>query len=91
LRDTESLLLGGKGFAIDFFLLGQKLNRGLIDPRVITERLRSRYYAAIQTEGIDGTSSRLPPSINREIADNYEVVATRDNGALLIPRTKPRR
>ena len=82
----------GKGFEIDFNLLGQKLNQGLIDPRVVTERLRNRYYAAIQTERIDGTSFRLPPNINREIADNYEVVqATRDDGAVLIPRTKPRR
>jgi hypothetical protein len=77
----------GKGFEIDFFLLGQKLNQGLIDPRLVTERLRSRYYAAIQTEAKDGTNFRLPPSINREIADNYKVMRTAPNeGAVLIPQ-----
>src|SRR5262249_4557838 len=60
----------GKGFEIDFFLLGQKLNQGLIDPRAVTERLRSHYYAAIQIEIPDGISRRLPLSINREIAEN---------------------
>jgi hypothetical protein len=74
----------GKGFEIDFFLLGQKLQQGLVDPHVITERLRSRYYAAIQTHAIDG-KSLLPLGINREIADNYEVVR-KALGAVLTPR-----
>jgi hypothetical protein len=77
----------GKGFEIDFFLLGQKLNQGLIDPRAVTERLRSHYYAAIQIEIPDGISRRLPPSINREIAENYEIVqVTQHVGAVLVPR-----
>jgi hypothetical protein len=77
----------GKGFEIDFFQLGQKLNQGFMDPRVVTERLRSHYYAAIQTEANDGRSWRLPPGINQEIADNYEVERTTpDEGALLLPR-----
>jgi hypothetical protein len=77
----------GKGFEIDFFLLGQKLNQGFVEPHLVTERIRSRYYAAIQTEAKDGTSVRLPVSINREIADNYEVVRTTPHeGAVLVPR-----
>jgi hypothetical protein len=85
----EDLILcywAGKGFEIDFFLLGQKLQQGLIDPRVVTERLRSRYYAAIQTMANDGRSGRLPTSINREIADDYEVARTGPEGAVLVPR-----
>jgi hypothetical protein len=74
----------GKGFEIDFFLLGQKLNQGLVEPHLVTERIRSRYYAAIQTGAKDGAIF-LPVSINREIADNYEVVRT-TTGAVLVPR-----
>jgi hypothetical protein len=75
----------GKSFEIDFFFLGQKLWHGVIDPSLVTNRLRSHYYTAIQTESDDGTSSRLPLSINRAIADNYEV-KTPGRGAVLIPR-----
>jgi hypothetical protein len=75
----------GKGFEIDYFLLGQKLNQGLVEPHLVTERISSRYYAAIQTAAKDGTSFFLPVSINREIADNYEVVRT-TTGAVLVPR-----
>jgi hypothetical protein len=75
----------GKGFEIDFFLLGQKLKQGFIDPGLVTERLRNRYYAAIQTDASNGKSSSLPESINREIADNYEVIRT-TVGAVLTPR-----
>jgi hypothetical protein len=78
----------GKGFEIDFFQLGQKLNQGRMDPRLVAERLRTRYYAAIQTEAKDGRSWRLPPGINQEVADDYEVERTTpDEGALLLPRT----
>jgi hypothetical protein len=77
----------GKGYEIDWFWLGQKLNQRVIDPRAVTDRLRNRYYAAIQTYGNNGTSYRLPPSINQEIADNYEVVRM-GQGAVLIPRRR---
>ena len=86
-EDLSLCYWAGKGFEIDFFLTGQKLNRGLIKPRMVTERLRSRYYAAIQTDANDGNSPSLPPSINREIADNYEVVHT-TLSAVLTPRPR---
>ena len=75
----------GKGFEIDFFLLGQKLSQGLIDPRTVIQQVRSHYYAAIQTNEIDGKSVNLPLNINREITDNYETVRT-TMGAVLVPR-----
>ena len=84
-EDLSFCYWAGKGFEIDFFLLGEKLKQGSIDPRTVTERLRSHYYAAIQTDTTDGESFRLPDGINREIADNYEVVRT-TLGAVLTPR-----
>jgi hypothetical protein len=86
-EDLSLCYWAGKGFEIDFFLTGQKLSRGLIKPRIVTERLRSRYYAAIQTDSIDGKSPSLPPGINREIEDNYEVVWT-TLSAVLTPRPR---
>ena len=77
----------GKAFEIDFFMVGQKITLGLMDPRVVTARLRTHYFAAIQTEAEDGRSFRLPPDINRELADNYEVVRSGSAGAVLVPRT----
>jgi hypothetical protein len=40
-EDLSLSYWAGKGFEIDFFLVGQKLEQGLIDPRVVTERLRT--------------------------------------------------
>jgi hypothetical protein len=85
-EDLNFCYWAGKGFEIDFFLLGQKLEQGFINPRVVTELLRNHYYAAIQTMAIDGSSSRLPSGINREIAANYELVRTGTEGAVLLPR-----
>jgi hypothetical protein len=53
---------------------------------VVTERLRTGYYAAIQTMANDGSSGRLPSEINREIAADYKVVRTGSEGAVLTPR-----
>jgi hypothetical protein len=78
----------GKSLEIDFFVLGQKVRRGLIDPSMITERLRSRYYTAIQTDAKDGTISQLSVSINQAIEDNYEVARTSTKGAVLTPRRR---
>ena len=85
-EDLSLCYWAGKGFEIDFFLAGQKLEQGLVDPRVVTERLRTGYYAAIQTMAKDGSSNRLPPAIDREIADDYKVVRTGSEGAVLAPR-----
>jgi len=85
-EDLSLCYWAGKGFEIDFFLVGQKLEQGFIDPHVVTERLRAHYYAAIQTMAKDGSSGRLPQYINREIADDYEVVRTGPEGAVLAPR-----
>ena len=85
-EDLSLCYWAGKGFEIDFFLVGQKLEQGLIDPGVVTERLRTGYYAAIQTMANDGSSNRLPPDINREIAADYKVVRTGPEGAVLAPR-----
>lgn len=76
----------GKGFEIDFFETGQKLERGFIEPHVVIDRLRSHYYAAIQTFAKDGASLRLPEVINSEIARDYEVMRTGAEGAVLVPR-----
>lgn len=84
-EDLSLCYWAGKNFEIDFFLLGQKLNQGLIDPHVVIQQLKSHYYAAIQTNEIDGKSVNLPLNINREIADSYEVVRT-TMGAVLVPR-----
>ena len=87
-EDLSRCYWAGKAFEIDFFMLGQELDRGFIDPRVVTERLRNHYFAAIQIEARNGRSYRLPPDINRELADDYEVVRTGIEGAVLVPRRR---
>ena len=86
-EDLSLCYWAGKGFEIDFFVLGRKLDRGLVAPDLLLERLKTHYYSAIQTMAVDGNSFRLPADVNSRIAEYYRLARTGAGGAVLVPKS----
>ena len=60
----------GKSAEVDSFNVGQAIETGALDPRVLTDRLTARYYATIELEPGYSTS-RFVPRVLDPIQANY--------------------
>ena len=70
-EDLALCYWAGKAFEVDFFNTGQKIRTHLIDPSLLEQRIKDRYFDVIQLTHHSGLSYRMPPAINRQIAENY--------------------
>jgi hypothetical protein len=78
----------GKGFEVDVYLTGQKINAGVIDKHRVIGLIDRHYFSVIQLDGQDGSSFRLPQSVLDAIRARYQLVRTSPrNGSFFVPRS----
>ena len=85
-EDLSLCYWAGKGFEIDFFLAGQKLEQGFIDPRVVTERLRDRLLRSDPDHGERWEQQPVAPGHQSRDRGRLQSGADGSEGAVLAPR-----